>query len=58
MGNISRSTFAHLPALKILNLSKNSIGHVEASALSHNRLLQAVRLDQVRSVVGRDSGSC
>ena len=44
-GNISKATFVDLPSLKVLNLAKNGINHIEAGAFDSNLKLQAVRLD-------------
>lgn len=44
-GNISKNTFQNLPSLKVLNLAKNGITHIEAGAFRTNSKLHAVRLD-------------
>ncbi|KAB7500387.1 Toll-like receptor 6 [Armadillidium nasatum] len=44
-GNISRDTFVNIPSLKILNLAKNDITHIDSGTFTGNRNLQAVRLD-------------
>nr|ANG08893.1 toll family protein LongTollA [Parhyale hawaiensis] len=44
-GNISKNTFHDLPSLKVLNLAKNSIEHIEEGAFETNSKLHAVRLD-------------
>lgn len=44
-GNISGETFINIPSLKILNLAKNGITHIESGAFSRNKNLQAIRLD-------------
>nr|QJQ31007.1 toll-3 [Scylla paramamosain]QVX27328.1 toll-like receptor 3 [Scylla paramamosain] len=44
-GNISKETFSDIPSLKILNLAKNSITHIESGTFDNHPNLQAVRLD-------------
>ncbi|KAA0200560.1 hypothetical protein HAZT_HAZT004562 [Hyalella azteca] len=44
-GNITKTTFHNLPSLKVLNLAKNGITHIEAGAFETNSKLHAVRLD-------------
>ncbi|MCL4149094.1 UNVERIFIED_CONTAM: hypothetical protein GTU68_019853 [Idotea baltica] len=44
-GNISRDTFINIPSLKILNLAKNGITHIESGSFLENQNLQAIRLD-------------
>ncbi|KAK8722150.1 hypothetical protein OTU49_012504 [Cherax quadricarinatus] len=44
-GNITKDTFNDIPSLKILNLAKNSITHIESGTFDNNLNLQAVRLD-------------
>lgn len=44
-GNISKETFSGIPSLKILNLAKNSITHIESGTFENHPNLQAVRLD-------------
>ncbi|KAK4296125.1 hypothetical protein Pmani_031357 [Petrolisthes manimaculis] len=53
-GNISKDTFRDIPSLKILNLAKNNITHIESGTFDHNTNLQAVRLDanQLTSIMG------
>lgn len=43
--NITKSTFADLPSLQILNLARNRIQRVEHGAFDANSDLQAIRLD-------------
>ncbi|CAL4067119.1 unnamed protein product, partial [Meganyctiphanes norvegica] len=44
-GNISKNTFLDIPNLKVLNLAKNEITHVETGTFETNHNIEAIRLD-------------
>ncbi|XP_059477739.1 toll-like receptor 6 [Neocloeon triangulifer] len=45
ISNLTRRSFADLPALQILNLARNNISKIEPSTFDANENLQAIRLD-------------